>query len=198
MTRDRPGTDHVVFTKPRTPSRPALASLFARSWSPPFTLTAVAARRSPTDNPPVGLRPIPRNARWPDPYCSLGFRLAQQSGAWSAAAPSISRGAAVFSVAMHRLFTGRPQAFPLAIHRTAISRASLGTDEPRADCSIGSYSFPESERGLDAASFMPPNPARPRFATRTTLVPAIAHLGTLPAPARYLGWAMLSGGSKTK
>src|SRR6267142_1587229 len=105
----RPSADHVVFTKPRMPSRPALASLFARLWAPPFTLTAVAARRSPTDNPPVGLRPIPRNARRPDPYCSSGFRLTQQSGAWSAAAPSSLRsgGAAVFPVTtrkpIHRL-----------------------------------------------------------------------------------------------
>jgi len=56
----------------------------------PFHPQSGAARRSPTDNPQWGCAPIPRNARWLDPYCSSGFRLAQQSGAWSAAAPSTS------------------------------------------------------------------------------------------------------------
>jgi hypothetical protein len=56
----------------------------------PFHPQSGAARRSPDDNPQWGCAPIPRNARWLDPYCSSGFRLAQQSGAWSAAAPSTS------------------------------------------------------------------------------------------------------------
>src|SRR5882757_10857475 len=69
--------------------------------------------------------------------------------------------------------------------------AHLGTDASRTDCSFGPtrghHASERPGRGLGEAALPHPHYAVP---------PAIAHLGTHPAPARYLGWAMLSGGSK--
>src|SRR5882757_9708248 len=69
--------------------------------------------------------------------------------------------------------------------------AHLGTDASRTDCSFGPtrghHASERPGRGLGEAALPHPHYAEP---------PAISHLGTHPAPARYLGWAMLSGGSK--
>src|SRR3981081_149031 len=82
--------------------------------------------------------------------------------------------------------------------------AHLGTDASRTDLLLWANPWtPCFGAAWTRPRSCPHNPARPRFPARTSaprpphaVPPAIAHLGTHPAPARYLGWAMLSGGSK--
>jgi hypothetical protein len=183
----RPGTDHVVFTKPRMPSRPALASLFARSWAPPFTLRAGPPGAAPLTTPQWGCAP---SRGTPDSLIPIvlrasGWRSSPVPGARPRLQPPARRGRV--PVAIHRLFTGRPQAFPTAIHRTAISsRLSEPTHRARIAPLSRTHSRRASAAWAPASSHHTPQ-MRPRFPTRTTPVPpAIAHLGTLPAPARYL------------
>jgi len=154
----------------------------------------VAARRSPLTTPQWGCaHPAP------DGLILLFFGLPVGAAVrcLERAAPStFQQGAAVFPVVIHRLFTGRPHAFPPAIHRTAIS---LRLSEPTNRARIAPLGRTHSRRASAAWTrprSCPHNPARPRFPPHYGRAPAISHLGTLPAPARYLGWAMLSGGSK--
>jgi len=97
---------------------------------------------------------IARNVRWPDPHCSSGFRLTQQSGAWSAAAPSSLRsgGAAVFPVA-----TAAPTP-----HRAAARRTSLEPTNRARIAALGQPVDTMLRSGLGAASFMLPITRRGR------------------------------------
>jgi len=193
----RPGTDHVVFTKPRMPSRPALASLFARSWAPPFTLRAGPPGAAPLTTPQWGCAP---SRGTPDGLIPIvlrasGWRSSPVPGARPRLRPPARRGRVSRShpQAIHWPSTGFSTGYPPDRYLVA----PLGTDEPRADCSIGSYSLPDSERGLGAGLITPYSPdeaalPHPHYAR------AAGHRTSWNAPCagRLFGWAMLSGGSK--
>jgi len=179
------------------PSRPALASLFARSWAPPFTLRAGPPGAAPLTTPQWGCAP---SRGTPDGLIPIvlrasGWRSSPVPGARPRLRPPARRGRVSRShpQAIHWPSTGFSTGYPPDRYLVA----PLGTDEPRADCSIGSYSLPDSERGLGAGLITPYSPdeaalPHPHYAR------AAGHRTSWNAPCagRLFGWAMLSGGSK--
>ena len=109
------------------PSRPTLASLFARSWAPPFTLRAGPPGAAPLTTPsgaappsrgtPDGLIPIVLRAS--------GWRSSPVPGARPRLQPPARRGRVSRS---HRLIRATP---------CRRSSHNLGTDASRTDCSFG-------------------------------------------------------------
>jgi len=171
---------------------------------PGVTICSVMAPLSPSQRWPPGAAPLttpsggcaPSRARWPDPYCSLGFRLAQQSGAWSAAAPSTSSKARPwFPVVIHSYSWPFHMAFPPAIHRPLSRCASRNRRTAHGLLHLGRNSLPESERGLDAARSCPHNPARPRFPTRTTPCRRPSHILERSCAGPLSGLGHADGGS---
>ena len=160
-----------MFTKSRMPSRPTLASLFARSWAPPFTLRAGPPGAAPLTTPsgaappsrgtPDGLIPIVLRAS--------GWRSSPVPGARPRLQPPARRGRVSRS---HRLIRATPcrRSSHILERMLPVRIAPLG--QP-LDTMLRS--------GLDAASFMPPITLRGR-ASPPALRRAAGHRTSWNAP----------------